>query len=204
MSGQDRTGQRFGRWVVLGRSADGLSTWRCRCDCGTEADKRASVLTRTTAPTRSCGCARGLEPTAGRTPPRTALVEYRAWRGIHERTKNVSDPDYGGRGISVCAQWSGADGFARFMEDMGRRPSAKHSIDRKDVNGNYEPANCRWATPAEQMQNQRTTRLNAETVNAIRQAHAAGEAGRAIARRLRAPQKTVTDVIHGRTWKEVA
>jgi hypothetical protein len=60
---------------------------------------------------------------------------------------------YGGRGIRVCACWRGS--YTAFLADMGRRPSARHSIDRVDVNGNYEPGNCRWATPSQQRQNQR-------------------------------------------------
>lgn len=60
---------------------------------------------------------------------------------------------YGGRGVSICERWRLS--FPHFIADMGRRPSPRHSIDRVDVNGNYEPANCRWATPKEQRRNQR-------------------------------------------------
>jgi hypothetical protein len=64
---------------------------------------------------------------------------------------------YGGRGITVCDRWR--TNFEVFLEDMGPRPSAKHSIERKDNNGNYEPGNCVWATQREQSRNKRTNRL---------------------------------------------
>lgn len=67
---------------------------------------------------------------------------------------------YGGRGIRVCDQWLGEDGFVRFLTDMGPAPSAKHTLDRyPDNDGNYEPQNCRWATPKEQGRNTRRNRL---------------------------------------------
>ena len=60
--------------------------------------------------------------------------------------------DYGGRGISVCERWRD---YPAFLADMGRKPSASHSIDRVDVNGNYQPGNCRWSTKGEQVRNRR-------------------------------------------------
>ena len=83
------------------------------------------------------------------------LSEYGIWRGMWDRCSNprsVSYPYYGGRGIAVCAQWKE---FERFLFDMGSRPSAALSIDRIDVNGNYEPGNCRWADATTQARNQR-------------------------------------------------
>lgn len=85
---------------------------------------------------------------------------YTAWLGMIdrcERPANKAWPDYGGRGIKVCARWR--NGFPAFLEDMGKKPSKQYSIDRKDNDGNYEPGNCRWATSKEQNNNKRSNRL---------------------------------------------
>lgn len=81
-------------------------------------------------------------------------AEYRAWSCMRTRCRNPRFVDwhlYGGRGVVVCDRW---DSFSAFFADMGPKPSPKHSLDRyPNPNGNYEPANCRWATPKEQANN---------------------------------------------------
>lgn len=81
------------------------------------------------------------------------MTEYRAWQKLHYRCENPSDigyKNYGGRGIKVCKRWSS---FANFQADMGKRPKGDYSIDRIDVDGDYEPPNCRWATRYTQSRN---------------------------------------------------
>lgn len=80
---------------------------------------------------------------------------YNAWQSMRARCNNPNIKryeDYGGRGIKVCKRW---DEFSKFLEDMGDRPSANHSIDRIDNNGNYTPKNCRWSLPKAQSRNRR-------------------------------------------------
>ncbi|MGB1952215.1 MAG: AP2 domain-containing protein, partial [Marinobacter sp.] len=80
-----------------------------------------------------------------------------AWKGARARCgnpKSIGYKNYGGRGISVCSEW--ANSFERFLSDMGEKPSASHSLDRIDPDGNYEPGNCRWATPETQARNKRS------------------------------------------------
>lgn len=80
---------------------------------------------------------------------------YNSWRAMKSRCYYPAHPffsEYGGRGIRVCDDWQIFDGF---LADMGERPSLRHSIDRIDVNGHYEPQNCRWATLEQQRWNRR-------------------------------------------------
>jgi hypothetical protein len=71
--------------------------------------------------------------------------------------KSIGYENYGGRGISICKRWSGPNGFVHFLHDMGRRPPGR-SIDRINVNGNYTPKNCRWATKLQQANNKRNSK----------------------------------------------
>jgi hypothetical protein len=90
----------------------------------------------------------------------TNSFEYKAWAGMKSRCNNPNAPKYylyGGRGIKVCDRW--VNRYETFLHDMGRKPSAKHSLDRIDSNGNYEPRNCRWATIPEQNQNRRHIKI---------------------------------------------
>jgi hypothetical protein len=82
---------------------------------------------------------------------------YGSWQEMRRRCFNPNDrnwPNYGGRGISVCARWCGAEGFVNFYADMGQRPEGK-TLDRINNNGHYEPSNCKWSTASEQARNRR-------------------------------------------------
>ncbi len=85
----------------------------------------------------------------------TEALAYSSWAAMRSRCTspgNPNYPNYGGRGITICDRWNS---FEAFLADMGERPSLSHSIDRIDNDGNYEPGNCRWASPKEQRANQR-------------------------------------------------
>ncbi len=161
-------GQVFGRLTVLERygSRQGRVSWLCSCACGKLHEAVSHALT--SGHTKSCGCWRderntSTPPTHGHASRRTGLSPtYQSWRGMWTRCTNPivkSFKDYGARGVQICERWKD---FGNFLADMGERPDGR-TLDRVDVNGNYEPSNCRWATRKEQAMNtQRTSRLGDE------------------------------------------
>ncbi len=153
------TGRRFGRLTVLAPTSNlgDRTRWSCACDCSAPVSVRTDHLLG--GKTQSCGChnqavrrAQHGKTTHGMSTSR----EYAAWTQAKQRCYNETHrkyPDWGGRGIRMCERW--LNSFENFFRDMGPRPSSRHSLDRKENDGNYEPDNCRWATRAQQLANRR-------------------------------------------------
>jgi hypothetical protein len=151
-----------GSWFVTARRrirpgrCKAVQHW-CRCECGTERWVNAADIAA--GRSTNCGCVRrGKVAARNTTHGQTATREYVNWCGMIARCTNANHraySRYGGRGITVCDRWR--ESFAAFMEDMGPPPTAKHTIDRIDNDGPYEPANCRWVTNRENCRNQRKT-----------------------------------------------
>lgn len=157
----EAVGKKFGRLTVIelvGRDKASAIA-RCICDCGKEHTTRVNSLR--TGHIKSCGC-------MGREKTRIRLTRhgeshrtstYKTWKGMNERCSNPGHQSwnhYGGRGVKVCPEWRI---YENFLRDMGRKPSAEYSLDRIDVNGDYCPENCRWATPKEQARNTSANRM---------------------------------------------
>lgn len=155
------TGKTFGRWKVAGyaKTVSGFAYWKCICECGVERDIMG--LNLRSGKTTSCGCyQREVTSKVRSKHKQVGHPLYICWTGIKDRCSNPNTmcfKHYGGRGIKVCDRW--LSDFWNFWDDMasGWRPGL--SIDRIDVNGNYEPSNCRWATQKEQTRNKRNSVL---------------------------------------------
>lgn len=152
----DRTGQAYGRLMVIERDPDAPgrhARWICTCLCGRSVSVRGTLLA--SGETRSCGCLHA-DVTRDRTLTHgmSHSPTWRSWASMKARCTNPLSKSwqwYGGRGVTVCAGWLVS--FDMFLADMGVRPDGT-TLDRIDSDGNYEPANCRWATRQQQSENQ--------------------------------------------------
>lgn len=171
----DLTGHKFGRLLVLGiaepeyKSKRGR-TWKCLCDCGKIAYRPTGDLTKTKNPVRSCGCIHseqlsqrnresGIRGGDSKNPEFERL--YHIWGVMRHRCNNQNDTNYhlyGGRGITVCEEWQN-NWFAFKEWALSHGYQDDLTIDRINVNGNYEPDNCRWTTQQVQANNTRTNKI---------------------------------------------
>ena len=151
------TGIKFG--LLEAKKFSPPRKWFCVCDCGNEIEVFTDNLTRNH--TKSCGCNKAQFVTNSKLRHGKADGKnkvYTAWHNMKDRCSNQNNKDYinyGGRGISVCETWLT---FERFYKDMGEPPSKKHTLERVDVNGDYSPQNCEWATSSVQRNNQRRSK----------------------------------------------
>ena len=161
-----KTGDRFGRLTIVEKDTERKYRWICRCDCGNTTSVIQQRLRNGT--TLSCGClARELTSQRSKTHGMSLTLVYGVWHGIVRRGQGkTKDKHY--ENVRICKRWR--ESFEAFYEDMGDRPSDKHSIDRVNNKGHYscgsceeciergDPMNCRWATLAEQNSNRRDNR----------------------------------------------
>jgi hypothetical protein len=176
-------GRRFGRLLVIASviNAEGRTAWRTKCDCGNIKTATTGVLNN--GSTQSCGCYSkevaaevcrelgksqlGKPAKHGHYTNKHRSPEYQSWSAMRDRCERKTHSayrHYGGRGITICPQWRDEYGFETFLRDMSSRPQGM-TLDRIDVNGNYEPGNCRWATPKTQALNRRAFRALANFSN---------------------------------------
>jgi hypothetical protein len=167
---KDITGNKYGYLTALslsGKAKNGVTVWECQCDCGNTINARSDLLRA--GRIKSCGCFRKTTKQWGNFKHGLSKSRlYEIWSDMKQRCCNPNTRNYniyGGRGIKICEKWLGENGFSNFYQwaiDNGWDESKsryEQSIDRIDVNGNYEPSNCRFISYQEQANNTRSNRI---------------------------------------------
>lgn len=180
--------QEFGRLTVIAYAGKkrGKHYWRARCKCGVERDYVSNSLGRNT---NSCGCLH--DDTRYKKHGMRRSKVYNTYHLMMRRCYKENSREYknyGGRGISVCEDWLGENGFIRFLRDIGEPASSKLSLDRINNEGNYTKSNCRWATQKQQTRNKRNNvwlEHNGEKMCLSDWANRIGVTGTAITERLK-------------------
>ena len=205
-------GQQFGRLTAIERVSvrsgkTRRSAWRTLCSCGTERTVTQTHLLR--GVTKSCGCFQREKRKDGVTlvhglarhgDPHPLLG---TWKNMIARCYRVSCKDYkhsGSRGITMCDRWRfgehGKHAFECFLEDMGPKPSPRHTLDRIENDGGYEPSNCRWATPHEQRTNTRKSISRAEVAGLMASGFGATDIARKLGRHRASIDRVLRELRH--------
>lgn len=176
----------------------------CQCLCEKGTLKEVSHGNLISNQVKSCGCLKSGHIKHGQAKgPGQISREFYSWQDAKARCFRPTKrnyKDYGGRGITMCDMW--IHDFAAFYDHIGPCPEGL-TLDRIDVNGNYEPGNVRWATLEEQSQNRRSTKTTKEEVELLRNEHAAGATTMSLASKYNLPYQLVLNVILRRTWKNI-
>lgn len=206
MSGKpiNEIGNIHGRLTVVSLSdqkeKNGGVKWICLCECGKKTHVTGSKLRK--GHTTSCGCFGHEQRIKSRmTHGESNSLEMKSWKSMLARCYNPSAngyKNYGGKGIVVCDRWR--ESIENFIEDMGRRPSIKYTLDRIDSSKGYCKENCRWATPAVQQRNKSSTKLTESIVATCREKYKNGVSVRSLSKKYAIAAPTLYDAIRRLTW----
>lgn len=196
-------GEKFGRWAVKNLSVcagnRGQVKWDCLCDCGNR--KAVSADSLRAGLSKSCGCLAkdGINKTHGMSKSRI----YRTYRHMLNRCSNENVDSYylyGARGISVCKEWLDFNAFYQWAMNNGYAEDL--TIDRKNNDIGYGPANCQWSTPLEQARNRRNNVLDMGGARQIREMRQNGKRNIDIAKQLGISASVACDVYKNKIWVE--